>query len=180
MADYTLSARDTIRPYRCRAGSPRIVTLDASTAVSTARIAVGNVVQFDATDSAAHRLVRSSTGTLGGLLSVNIVGVAAQADESDGSTSGMGEGKRPISVWAANPDTEFMFPAKGVLASTLIGGARALSWDSTLAIHVCHIANSTAAVLPVRITKVINPGDTNGYVVGRFTSTAVAPFVTGL
>jgi hypothetical protein len=174
MADYTLTARDLIRPYRSRAGSPRIVTFDASTTVSTARIAVGQVVQFDATDSAAHRLVRSSTGTLNGILSVNIVGIAAQADESDGSTAGLGEGKRPISVWAADPQTEFKFPAQGTIASTLIGAARALKFDSTLGIHVCQLGNSTAAVLPIVITQVFNPGDSNGYVAGRFASTAVA------
>lgn len=177
MADYTLSARDKIRPYRSHAGSPRMLTADASTCGSTARIAVGNVVQFDATDSAAHRLVRTSTGTLGGILSTNIVGVAAAADESDGSTSGLGEGKRPISVWAAAPGTEFIFPAEGVLASTLVNRGRALKWDSTLGIHVCLVSNSTAAVLPVQITQVLNPGDTNGYVVGRFQSTAVAPAI---
>jgi hypothetical protein len=177
MADYTLSSRDRIRPYRSRAGSPRTVTKDASTSVSTSLIALGDVVQFDATSTATHRVVRSSTGTLGGILSTNYVGVAAQADASDGSTTGLGEGKRPISIWAADPQTEFKFPAEGTLAATLVNAARALKWDSTLGIHVVALGNSTAAVLPVVITEVFNVGDTNGYVAGRFAAAAVAPSI---
>ncbi len=178
MADYTLSSRDSIRPFRVRAGAQPIMTFDASTCVSTNLIKVGDVVQFDATDSAAHRIVRSSTGTLGGILSTNYVGVAAQADTSDGSTAGLGEGKRPISVWAARAEAEFKFPAAGTIASTLVNQARALKWDSTLSIHVVALGNSTAAVLPVLITQVFNPGDSNGYVAGRFVPSAVAPVVT--
>jgi len=179
MADNVLSSRTTIRPYRTRTGSPRIVTPDASTCANAAAlIKVGQVVQFDATSSAAHRVVQASTGTSPNL-STNIVGVAAQADTSDGSTLGLGEGKRQLSIWAADPTTEFLFPTNiAGTASTLVNTGLALKWDSTLGIHYA-VANSTAGDQRILVTEVPSHmlGDTNGFVVGRFFSTAVAPAI---
>lgn len=179
MADITLSSRTVIRPYRVRAGQPLTLTRDASTCVSTARIVVGNVVQFDIlTETASHRLVRTSTAGGHPNLSTNIAGVAAASDTSDGSTSGLGEGKRPISFWAANATTEFLFPTKiAGTASTLVGTPLALGFDSSLGIHYLVGHNSTVGDARVFVTEVINPGDTNGYVVGYFQSTAVSPAV---
>jgi hypothetical protein len=51
-----------------------------------------------------------------------------------------------------------------------------LEFDSSLAIHYLR-ANSTAGDQRVRITEVINPGDTNGYVAGVFLSSACSPAV---
>lgn len=177
MADYTLSTRTVIRPYRTRAGSPATLTRDASTCASTALIKVGRVVQFDiVSETASHRLVRASTAE-GVILSTNIAGIAAATDTSDGSTLGLGEGKRPIQFWAADAATEFLFPTNiAGVASTLVGTGLALTWDSTRGVHFL-AANSSAGNLRVWITEVPNPGDTNGYVVGRFFSTAVSPVV---
>lgn len=176
MADYTLSSRSVITPFRCAHGSPRIIgSLDASTTANAAGlIKVGQIVQMDGgTSSAAHRLVQASTGGLPNL-STSIAGVAAQSDTSDGSTTGLADGKRQISIWAAFPGTEFKFPTNLVTASTLVGTGLAIKWDSTLGIH--HLAaNSTAGDLRVIVTEVLNAGDTNGYVVGRFYSSAVTP-----
>jgi hypothetical protein len=176
MADRTLSSRTTIRPYRARGSSPRIVTFDASTCANAAAlIKSGQVVQFDATSSATHRLVQASTGANPNL-STNFVGIACGNDTSDGSTTGQGEGKRPISVWAAEPNTEFLFPTN-VAGTTpgLVNTAMALKWDSTLGIHYA-VANSTAGETRITVTEVPDwtVGDTNGFVVGRFLSTAVA------
>jgi len=178
LADITLSSLTVIRPYKSRAGSPRIITPDASTAVSTALIKVGQVVQFDTgTSSAAHRVIRCSTAGGHPNLSTEFAGIAAASDTSDGSTTGQGEGKRQISVWAADANTEFLFPTKiAGVASTLVGTALALGFDSTLAIHYL-AANSTAGDRRVWVTEVPNPGDTNGYVAGYFTSTAINPTV---
>lgn len=154
------------------------MTADASTCVSTAAIKVGNVVQFDiVSDTASHRLVRASTAAGHPNLSTNIAGVACASDTSDGSTTGLGDGLRPITFWAADPNTQFIFPTKiAGTASTLRGTALALGFDSSLGIHYL-AANSSAGDLRVWVTDVINPGDTNGYVVGRFFSTAVSPRV---
>ena len=178
MADNVLSSRTIIRVYRTRTGSPRIVTPDASTCTTANLIKEGRVVQFDATSTATHRIVLSSTGTSPNL-STNIVGVAAQADTSDGSTLGMGEGKRQLTVWAADPATEFLFPTN--IAGTtpaLVNAGLALKWDSTLGIHY-GVANSTAGDQRIWVTEVPSQflGDTNGFVVGRFLSTAVAPAI---
>jgi len=51
-----------------------------------------------------------------------------------------------------------------------------LEYDWWLAIHYLR-ANSTAGDQRVRITEVLNPGDTNGYVVGVFISSACSPAV---
>ena len=150
---------------------------DASTCVSTSLIKVGHVVQFDIlTETGSHRLVKASTGGYPNL-STNIAGVAAAADESDGSTAGLGDGKRPISFWAADKNTEFLFQTNiAGTASTLVGTGLALKFDSTLNCHYL-AANSTAGDQRVTVTQVINPGDTNGFVVGRFFSSAVSPAV---
>jgi hypothetical protein len=177
LADITLSSRTMIRPYLSRAGQPLTLTRDASTCASTATIKVGQVVQFDiVSETASHRLVRASTAAGHPNLSTNIAGIAAASDASDGSTLS-GEGARPLTFWAADPNTEFLFPTKiPGTASTLIGTNLALGYDSTLSIHYV-MSNSTAGNQRVAITDVINPGDTNGLVVGRFLSTAVSPAV---
>lgn len=177
MAQITHSSKTGIFAFRTRTGSPRILSPDASTCASTARIQAGQVVQYDATSSAAHRIVRASTAAGDPNLSTNICGIAAATDDSDGSTAGLGEGKRRISVWAADGETEFLFPSKiSAVASTLVGTALALGFDSTLGFHYLQ-ANSTAGDRRVWVTEVQNPGDTNGFLWGRFTSTAVAPNV---
>lgn len=180
MAQITLSSNTVIRPYRSAKGAPRMISFQESTAASTALIKVGQVVQTDTvTGTAAFRIVRASTAAVPNL-SITMVGVAAEASTSDGSTTGLSNSNnRQIAVWAADPDTEFLFPSKiSAVASTLVGTGLALEFDSTLSIHYLN-ANSTAGDLRVWITEVPNPGDTNGYLVGRFFSTAVSPAVIG-
>lgn len=177
MAQITHSSKTAITGFRTRTGSPRILTYDASTAVSTSLIVFGHVVQFDATDGVTHRIVKCSTAGGHPNLSTNIVGVAAASDTSDGSTSGLGERKRQIPVYAADGNTEFLFPSKiSNVASTLVNTALALGYDSTLNFHYLQ-ANSTAGDRRVWVTEVQNPGDTNGFLWGRFFSTACAPAV---
>jgi len=178
MADISHSSNTGIFAFRTRTGSPRIITPDASTAASTALIQAGQVVQFDVTGSATHRIVRASTAAGHPNLSTNYAGIAAASDVSDGSTTGLGEGKRLISVWAADGDVEFVFPTKiAGIASTLVGTALALGYDSTLAFHYL-AANSTAGDRRVWVTGLYDaPGDTNGRVYGKFASTAISPIV---
>lgn len=168
--------------YRRNAGAAPIKSYQESTAASTAVIAYGNVVQFDETDSAAHRIRRASTMSgAAPFLGTNIVGIAAQGSTSDGSTAGLGTEGRKLSVYQAYPDVEFKFPTKVVIASTLVNTGLELSWDSTLNIH--HVsANSTTGDLTVRITDVIpgTVGDTGGFLVGRFYSSVVAPQISGV
>jgi hypothetical protein len=172
MADVTLSSRTTIKPYRSRAGSPRIVTPPvASTRASTAAITAGVVVQFDLTSTSHHKIIRCSSAVATALQSTTIAGVAAAADPVDGTTD------PKISVWAADGNTEFVFPTKiAGTASSLVGKPLSLCWDSTLSIHYAQ-ASTAADTEAIWVTDVINPGDTNGLVVGRFFSTRVAPAV---
>jgi len=183
MADFTHSSRSVVRVARSNVGQPVIRHYEASTSVSTSRIAFGQVVSFDLESSATHRLVRCSTGGGGQapILSTSIAGVSAGADLSDGSTGDaaypLGP-KRTIPVYVADHDTEYEFPTKIVLASTIIGLGYELSWDSTLSIH--HVTvNSTAGDQRVFITGFdpARAGDTGGFVFGRFFSTAVSPIV---
>ena len=169
LADITLSSRTVIRPYRSRAGSPRIQAIPvASTRASTAAIAPGQVVQFDGTSTSNHKIIRtSSNAALNGLLPVTVAGVAAQADPADGSVD------PKISVWTADGDTEFIFPTKiAGTASSLVGTALSLAYDSSLAINF--LMASTGAGEMVWVTEVPSPGDTNGFVVGKFQSSRVS------
>ena len=178
MADITFSTRTvgTIRPYLASHGY-RLGTYDASTCASTALIVQGNIVQFDTTSSATHRVIRASTAAAGVTLSTNMVGVAMSADTSDGSTTGLGEGKRPITIALFVPGQSFLFPTKiAGTASTLVNTQLALGWDSTNNFHYLN-ANSTAGDMRFWVTQVINAGDSNGYVVAKPHSTAVAPAI---
>lgn len=171
MADVTLSSRTLIRPYKSRSGSPRIITPPvASTRASTAAITPGVVVQFDLTSTSHHKIIRCSSGVATALLSTTIAGIAAQGEDTS-VTDG------PISVWAADNNTEFIFPTKiAGTASSLVGQPFAICWDSTLNIN--YAAPSTAGgTEAIWVTEVINAGDTNGSIVGRFFSTRVSPSV---
>ncbi len=172
MADVTLSSRTTIEPYRSRAGSPRILTPPvASTRASTAAITPGVVVHFDTTSTSNHKIIRCSSAVATALQSTTIVGVAAAPDPADGSVD------PKISVWAADANTEFIFPTKiAGTASSLVGTPLSLCWDSTLNINYA-MASSSAGTEAIWCTDVINPGDTNGYIVGKFFSTRVSPAV---
>lgn len=182
MADVSHSTRSGIRPYRVQSGSFPTRAFDESTSVSTSVIAGGQVVMFDATDGATHRIVRASTASgQTPIMAVNVVGVSAGGTGSDGSSGTIGQESRKVTVYLATADAEFLFPTKVIIASTLVNTGLELSWDSTLGIH--HLsANSTAGDQTVRVTGVIpgTVGDTGGFIVGRFFSSVVAPAISGL
>jgi len=182
LADFTHSSRSAVRVYRSKTGSPPINSYDESTAASTAVIAGGQVVMFDPTAASAHRVVRCSTASgADPIQPVNVIGVSAGGTGSDGSSGTIGTEARKVSVFEATPNVEFLFPFKGIIASTLVNTGLELSWDSTLGIH--HVsANSTAGDRVVRITGLVpgTVGDTGGFLIGRFYSSVVAPSISGL
>ena len=161
MADWTASSNSCVRPYRSPFGSPNIKYFEASTAASTNKIVVGDLVQFDTSvSSASHRVAKaSSTGGNGvNLLGINgnaLLGVAMTKDESDGSTTGLGP-TRKIGVALFDGLTEFLAYTRwaGPVTSTMIGQQRSLIHDSTLRIWQVDSTNSTAALQTVIITDV--------------------------
>ncbi len=174
MAQISLSSNTVITPYRTRTGSPRIMTFQgASTVASTETIRPGQVVSFLlGTGTSAHRLVRCSSAAAG-ILSTSIAGIAAAAYGPADGTASTGS----IAVWVADGVTEFKFPTK--IAGTtpeLVGTIMGLNYDSSLAINFLAV-NSTAGDQRVRVTEVLNPGDTNGFVAGVFISSACSPAV---
>ncbi len=186
MADNAQSSRSYISVRTVRDGAPRIVNIQESTAASTAVIGFGQVVMYDPlVSSASFRIVRCSTSNgQTPILPANVVGVSAEGSTSDGSTTGLSNPlNRQIAVYAADAETEFSFPTKVVIASTLVNTGLELSWDSTLGIH--HVsANSTAGDQVVLITGIDQSkcalGDTGGYLIGRFFSSVVARTISGL
>ena len=188
MADWTASSNCGIRPYRSPHGSPQIRYYQASTvAASTGLIRAGDVVQFDTANSGAAdwRIVRAQSTGGGGanLLSAladKLVGIAIEADTSDGSTTGLGtQTNRQIGVWIADKETEFLayLRGSGAAASSLVNKQRSLIVDSTLRIWQIDSTNSTAALQTVVITEVPAAivGDTGAQVVFKFMSSLAAP-----
>lgn len=180
--DLTNSSRTTPRPYKSRRGDFWIQNFEPSTCVSTAKIAYGDVVQFDVnTSSNNFRIVKSSTmANAPNVVSSAFLGIALGADDSDGSTTNQGN-KNKIPVCIADPATEILFPTKATVAqhaSTLVNTRRALAYDSTLSMFYCDVANSSAADATVVITDVLDPGSSNGQVLAKFLSTAVARYVS--
>lgn len=185
MADVTHSSRSCIRVGRVAKGSARMLAFEESTCASTAVISFGNVVVFDSTGATTgiHRIIRASSAADGTpFLASNIVGVAAQGSTSDGSTTGLGTRGRDINVYVADPGTEFEFPTKVVIASTIVGSAMELTWDSTSNFNYV-ATNSTAGDARVYITGISaksQVGDTGGWLLGRFHSSAVNAAFSGL
>lgn len=177
MADFTHSSRSTVRVYRSARGAPQIKAFQESTCGSSAVIQAGNVVSLDiAASTANHRIVRCSSATdADPILSTAIVGVAAQGSTSDGSTTGLGTKGRDLIVFLADETTEFLFPTKAVLGSSLVGTPMRLQWESTLHFHYASVSTGDPRIWVTGLPDNATAGDTGGYIVGKFTSTAVAP-----
>ena len=184
MAQVVHSTRTVVLPYRKQSGgSYRIRHFYESTAISTAVIRAGDVVQFDVNVSTAnHRIVKSSTmANVPNVLSTAFLGVAAETSTSDGGTTGLDTNQRKIGVYLANPDTEFLWPTKLGGAnhlSSLVGSRRAIGYDSTLGMFYCDAGNSTAGDASLVVTDVIDAGTTNGFVAAKFLSTACARLIS--
>lgn len=181
--DLTNSTRSTPRPYRSRHGDYQILSFEPSTCVSTAKIVYGDVVQFDVnTSSNNFRIVKASTmATIPTVLSSVFLGIALDADSSDGSTTTQGS-KQKITVAIGTPETDFLFPTKCTVAqhqSTLINTRRTLAYDSTLSMFYMDMANSSAGDASLMIVDVLDPGSSNGQVLAKFISTTVARSVSG-
>jgi hypothetical protein len=178
MAEITLSSNSIVKPYRSHKGSPIIRHFQGSTFAAGSSIVLGDVVSSDTT--AASNYFRAVKMTAH-VPSTAIFGVAAANDKQDGSTGLSGLGSPSISkipVWVADADTEFIGFTKdqgsSACQSTLIGTARCIARDSTLGIWYVDTSNSTAGDVRILITDVPSPGDTNGAVVFKFLSTALA------
>lgn len=174
MGDITLSSNSVIRPYRTSKGSAAIRHVMGSTFAAGSSIVVGDVVQSDtnASSTGAYKMIRMVASAP----STAIYGIAAGNVAHDGSTGAGGVGSGSVNktpVWIADRDTEFVgFSKIAGTASTSIGTLAGLKRDSTLGIWFVDPAFSTAGESRIRITDVLNPGDTNGAYVFRFVSSA--------
>jgi len=178
MAQITNSTRSCPRPHRSRRGDYWLQEFTASTAISTAVIRYGDVVQFDVnTADASAKIVKSSTmANVPNVISSAFLGIAVQGSTGDGSTS-----TEKLTVCMAEPTTEFLWPTKLAGAdhtSTLVNKRKAIGYDSTLGMFYMDNANSTAGDASLVITDVIEPGTTNGLVVAKFLSTVTARYVS--
>jgi hypothetical protein len=176
MAQLTNSTRTTPRPYRSRKGDYTIWSFDPSTAVSTAAIKYGDVVQFDV-NVACGKIVKSSTmANQPNVISTAILGIAV----SESTAAGSSATSEKIQVVLADSQTEFLWPTKQAGAdhgSSLVGLRKAIGYDSTLSMFYLDMGNSTAGDATLIITECIEPGTTNGQYVAKFNSTNVARFV---
>jgi len=176
MAQLTNSTRTTPRPYRSRKGDFTIWHFEPSTAISTAAIKYGDVVQFDV-NTVNGKIVKSSTmANVPNVLSTALLGIALDASALAGSSAG-GE---KLAVCLGDNATEFLWPTKQAGAdhgSSLVGLRRAIGYDSSLGMFYIDTANSTAGDATLIITECIDPGTTNGLYAAKFNSTNVARFV---
>jgi hypothetical protein len=195
MADYTINAYSNPYHGRARKGAstPVLQAFAESTAVSTAVIKLGDIVSQDTTVSTGgFRIRRAYAGGGNGsnLLAVgqHIVGIAVEASTGDGSlTGGSSEGVDrsvypKILVAAADDQTEFvgyLIGNSAVSASSLVGGQRAMRYDSTNHIFGVDSTNSTAALVTITITGIPEGtvGSTNGPVYFKFLSSNVSEAV---
>ena len=168
MADFTLSSASYCRPHRSPFGQPPVRVLPASTGMSSAgSITVGQVCALD------YRGVSTSFHKVYGITASSFATVSTQgpvvgiAASSHAANSEHGKG---VTIFEANPLVEFKAVTKeGTLASSHVGSARTLAWDSTLSIAYVDLGASTAADNRVLVTDLIDAvGDSGGYVAFRF------------
>jgi len=185
LAQITHSTRTTPQPYRARGGTFDLRAFQTSTVLagSTAKIAYGDVVQFDVNVATAnHRIVKSSTmANVPNVLSTAFLGLAVEADGSSVSATSPGGEDQKVLVCVATKDTEFKWPTKLAGAnhtSSLVGTRRAIGYDSTLSMFYCDAGNSTAGDASLVITEIIDAGTTNGFVAAKFLSTATARLIS--
>lgn len=168
MADIVPQAGDFIRPHRSPWGATVTRGMPISTGVSTNIIYLGAVVGLDVNVSTTGDCIVASSMTSNTVISTSVVGVAAEGTNKPSSTNAT---RTVIPVWEANPMTEFRARTRGgVLASTLVGSARTILWDSTNKIHLIHAgASSFASPVMVVVTELLdNVGDSGGAVAFRF------------
>ena len=192
MANWTIGTGSVMTHGRTRygAGTPAIQYFQESTCPSTQVIKYGDVVSRDTTTSTGGLRIRrgySSGGNGGNLLLIaqTILGIAAEASTSDGSTAGLVDPssaapgtaiKRKIGVFVAEPDAEFLgYLSAGASASSNNGDNFAVRFDSTNQVWMVDSTNSTAALVTVKQTGIPEgtEGDTNGPVYFKFLSSNV-------
>ena len=188
MAEYTIGTGSNPAHGRSArgTGTPAIAYFQESTAVSTAVIKLGDIVSQDTTVSTGGFRVRrayAGGGTTPNLLAVgqHIVGIATEGSTSDGAASTNGDGK-VIGVAIAAPDVEFvgyLMSPSAVSASSLIGQQKCVRYDSTNHIFGIDSTNSTAALVTVTLTGVVEgtEGSTNGPMYFKFLSSNVSEAV---
>jgi hypothetical protein len=190
MAEWTASKGSFVRPYRSPHGAPQIRYFEASTIATTAGgIREGDLVQFDtAVASNSHRIVvAQSTGGNGvNLLGINgnmLLGVAVTKDDSDGSTKGLGTGRK-VGVALFDGQTEFLAYTRwsGPVTSTMIGQTRSIIRDSTNRIWQIDSTNSTAALQTALIVDVPDEfiGDTGAPVIFKISVSTLVSQVAKL
>ena len=193
MADWTIGTGSNPFHGRTRGGAdtPLIRYFEESTAASTAVVKLGDIVAADTVVSTGGiRVVRAPAGGGNGsnlLLTNAILGVAAQASTSDGSTTGLVGGgtagprsQRQIGVFVAEPGVEYVgYLSAGASHSTQIGTQKAVRFDSTNKVYMIDSTNSTAALAMVTITDIPDGtvGDTNGPVYFKFLSSNISAVV---
>jgi hypothetical protein len=189
MADWTIGTGSVMTHGRSRGGAstPVIQYFQESTCPSTQVIKYGDVVSRDTTVSTGGLRIRrgySSGGDGANLLLIGqtIVGIAAEGSTSDGSTTGNVDPvagaivKKKLGVFVAEPDTEFVgYLSAGASASSNNGDNFAVRFDSTNQVWMVDSTNSTAALVTVKQTGVVDgtEGDTNGPIYFKFLSSNV-------
>lgn len=201
MAHINGSSNTHMRPVRAPYGSPVIRYFEASTAVSSKLITVGDIVTADTVVTTGQLRVviaPSSQGNAGNLLQngiTSLIGVAVSPDLSDGGNTGLSSnGQRPnvsrlIGVAVADGLTEFAINLSSVganpipVASSMIGNTypieclrSAVGQRGGHGVWFLSSTNlSTAADLSFVVTDVPSEsiGDTGGVVYGKFLSTMV-------
>ena len=203
MPNWTNSSGSWPRPYRSPWGSPQIRYFQESTAASTAAVNVGDLVRNNTIVTTGGFRVRRDESTGGGGANLAHIGgaqILGFAVEGTTGPSAAGTGgfaddssesgqlrRRMVGVAVADGITEYLgyFKSGGagttpVAASSLIGLARALVYDSTLNRYFVDSTNSTVADAYVMITDFPSDalGDSGGVpVVFKFLSSNVHPSV---
>jgi hypothetical protein len=195
MAEFTINAYSNPYHGRARKGAstPTIQYYQESTCASTLVIKLGDVVSQDTTVSTGGFRVRQAYragGSGSNLLAIgqHILGIAVEGSTGDGTLTGGSSGgpnlfpKPLIGVAIADPETEFvgyLTGAASVSASSLIGQQKSVIYDATNHVFLIDSTNSTAALVTVTITGIVDgtEGSTNGPCYFKFLSSNLSEAV---
>ena len=158
MADWVLSSGDYMRPHISRIAGD----LDSGQESTAQSFLVGALLEYDSAVSTSNFRLKQAVRSASTVTSTALIGVAA--DPASSVTD------RVITYWPISPLIEFKARTRGsTIASTNVGQAYGLFFDSTKNVFGVDLANTASTSLRVVVTGLIDAiGDSGGYVRFKF------------
>lgn len=158
--NWTISSGDYMRPWRTQASDG--VTIDSGPESTAQSFLRGSLLELDSQVATSAFRLRQALASASTVTSTSLIGVAAEGASSVTDATRI--------YWRIAPEVEYMARSRGnVLASTNVGIAYGLFFDSTKNVYGVDLANQVSTSIRVVCTGLVDAvGDSGGYVRFKF------------